>query len=309
MLVAVTALLAQAQVPTPPPPEEPSSGLAWWAYLIWAWAIVSLSVYAYRLIRRFTGHKPDRSGRTADKAATDASGTTSTTGSTGTSPTTGTTSTTPPAPTTAARGPSPSNRAGEQSTGSRLGATLRKAAERPPTVLPEPPSGPSPTEALFLEAKAARARGEDPDAAVAATASSTGGAEDGAGGSSPSDRRGLFAAAPDDGPPRRPVAELVRGIELPCELVPVVEGADPDGHQVTFHTRIQDPARVGRELGDALEAIGYALRSTSDTEVVATRDADELRVRIVPRAGDARDDGRARYPTLPPADVVVELES
>ncbi len=280
----VTALLAQSQTPTPPVPEEtPSGGMAWWAYLIWAWAVVSLCVYGYRLVRRFTGHKPERGS-----------------GATPTTPADGTPGGTAGAPSPA----TPTGASTDETTGAGLGATLRKAVERPATPLPEPPTGPSPTEALFLEAKAAKARGDDPDAVVAAAA-----ADDDAEGPPASDRRGLFATQPDDDPPRRPVAELVRGIELPCELVPVVEGADPDGHHVAFHTAAADPARVGRELGDALEAIGYALRSTSDTEVVATRDTDELRVRIVPRAGDARDEGRPRYPTLPSADVVVELTS
>ena len=267
----MTGLLAQSEVP-PSPSTEASSGLPWYAYLFWAWVLVSLSVYAYRIFGR-------ASGRRSAKASTG-------------------TVAPPMGPTTAGAGPPA---AADDAASTRIGPTLRRVVERPSRPpLPEAVEGPSPTEALFLEAKAARERGEDPDAAATPDA-----------GSGPtSDRRGLFAAEPDaDAAPRRPVAELVRGIVLPCDLVPAVEGADPFGHRVAFHTGAAPAGQVGRELGDALEALGFALRSTSDTEVVASREGDELRVRIVPRAGDAVDDGQPRYPSLPAGDVVVELES
>lgn len=270
----MTALLAQSEVPTSPATEA-SSGLPWYAYLFWAWVLVSLSVYAYRIFGRVSGRRSTK-GTPGDASP-------------------------PAAPTGGAGSPAVADDAA--STG--IGSTLRRVVERPSRPpLPEAAQGPSPTEALFLEAKAARERGEDPDAAAAAAAA----ADPGSGPTS--DRRGLFATEPDaDAAPRRPVAELVRGIVLPCDLVPAVEGADPFGHRVAFHTGAAPAGQVGRELGDALEALGFALRSTSDTEVVASREGDELRVRIVPRAGDAVDDGQPRYPSLPAGDVVVELES
>ncbi|MEZ5141890.1 MAG: hypothetical protein R2726_05140 [Acidimicrobiales bacterium] len=181
------------------------------------------------------------------------------------------------------------------------------AADRratPATLPPSTPTGPSPTEALFLEAKAKQQAGTD-----AAPGSETPGDEGAPVGEG--ERRGLFAASDAPVAPARPVPELLEGIAMPCDLVPVTDEAAVDAsfHRVAFHTRSAPPGTVGRELGDALERLGYSLRSTSDTEVVARRGDDVLRVTLHPRADGAQRDGKPAYPSIPPGDVVVEINS
>lgn len=148
-----------------------------------------------------------------------------------------------------------------------------------------------------------------PGAPDAAHAPAHGGAADA--------RQGLFASdddhPPADPPPTAPqvgtVAEALRSLEWPCGLTPVVDlsstyAAD---RQVTFSTTDAAAPEVGRRLGDALEARGYVLHSTSDTTVEARRDDAMLEVRIHPAAGRAERHGVPAYPSLPPHAVVVEF--
>jgi hypothetical protein len=106
------------------------------------------------------------------------------------------------------------------------------------------------------------------------------------------ERRGVFAR---QAPARRPVADAVAGIAMPCGLVPMVVGTDVDPHHVAFSTSDHDAGTVGAALADELERLGFTVRSLTDTEAVATRAGDEVRVTVHP---DAR-----------PAGVVVELDT
>jgi hypothetical protein len=157
-----------------------------------------------------------------------------------------------------------------------------------------PPTGPSPTEALFLEAKASRDR-DNPGPQE--ETGSTG-------------RSGFFAGSAEP-TPAKPVATLLQGIAMPCDLAPVIDAAaaDPTGHRVAFHTTGFDPGEVGRRVGDELERLGFTLRSLSATEIAALRDDDRLEVTLHPMAGKAQRDGSPAYPSLPPTSVVVEFRS
>jgi hypothetical protein len=92
----------------------------------------------------------------------------------------------------------------------------------------------------------------------------------------------------------------VAGIALPCELAPLVGGETRlDPYRVVFFTDRADAATVGAGLGDELERLGYAIRSTSDHEAVAVRDDASLTISIVTASDD--------FPTAPPGSVVVVL--
>jgi hypothetical protein len=83
------------------------------------------------------------------------------------------------------------------------------------------------------------------------------------------------------GPPPRPtVAEALRGIDLPCALVPVVDGDDPEttaGYRVVFTTRAATRRGVSAGLADELERLGYEVvdhpagESGEDRELQASR--------------------------------------
>lgn len=135
--------------------------------------------------------------------------------------------------------------------------------------------------------------------------------------SSTTPRHGLFASddehPADQDPAPAPqvgsVAEALRSVEWPCGLTPVVDlsaGYAAD-RQVAFSTTEAAAAEVGRRLGDALEARGYVLHSTSDTTVDARRADAVLEVRIHPEAARAERHGVPAYPSLPPLAVVVEF--
>lgn len=103
---------------------------------------------------------------------------------------------------------------------------------------------------------------------------------------------GVPAPAPDAPAPAPPiaaptVAEALRGIDLPCELVPVVETDDPavvSGHRVVFSTRTATFRAVAAGLADELERLGYNVADTpADTDgrlLTATRGAVVVAARV-----------------------------
>jgi hypothetical protein len=133
-------------------------------------------------------------------------------------------------------------------------------------------------------------------------------------------RSGLFApsaaqtSSAEPGPAsasgRATVAELLSGVSMPCDLVPVI---DPDGvldpYRVAFSTTTAPAAEVGAAVGDELERLGFSLRSLTANQVEATREGQRLTVTVRDESGTADPtDGTTRR-TLPPGSVVVEFES
>jgi hypothetical protein len=130
-------------------------------------------------------------------------------------------------------------------------------------------------------------------------------------------RSGLFAStAPPSGAPsagstgdaRATVAEMLTGVSMPCDLVPVV---DPDGlvnpYRVAFATQTTPAADVGAAVGDELERLGFALRSVSSNQVEATKADQKLTVTIHQDASAVTAGDGPSYPTLPAGSVVVEF--
>lgn len=185
---------------------------------------------------------------------------------------------------------------------------------------PAPPATASGTAGLEPSVAAAlAAEGRLPTGATSPPAATTGaagvgsvGSVGGAGDTGPG-RAGYFAATPatDPQPTRRPLPELLAGIELPCDLVPVVR--DRDIRIVDIHAAFlasgYEPAEVGRRLGDELERLGYTLGSESEQVVIATRDDGRLRVTLHPDAAGVVEDGEPAFPSARPGDVAVEFLS
>jgi hypothetical protein len=102
----------------------------------------------------------------------------------------------------------------------------------------------------------------------------------------------VHAGAASGPPPtgRPTVAEALRGIDLPCALVPLVDGDDPavtEGYKVTFTTREASARSVAAGLADELERLGYTVADTpvgegGEHRLHATRDrvAVALAVRV-----------------------------
>jgi hypothetical protein len=168
-----------------------------------------------------------------------------------------------------------------------------------------PADGESLVQAVIRE-EVAKQRGLDPAAIPTAPDPSSPMGGDSSG------RSGLFApsSAPGDRAERVSVAAALTGARLPDDLVPLVDDAAPaDPHHVYFHADQTTAADLGRHLADELERLGYTVRSESDRVARATKGTVDLRVTLYPDAGNERLDGRARFPTVGPRSVVVELQT
>jgi hypothetical protein len=182
------------------------------------------------------------------------------------------------------------------------GSTLPPLISSPP-VTDDRAAGPEPSGGkLIPPAPAAPGPGpaasspEPGTAGVAAPAPSTG-------------RRGLFAPS-TDATVAEPVAamgasitvaEAVRGIQMPCDLAPLV-GSSPaavDPHRVVFSTTTATAERVGGALADELERLGFSLRSVADNQAVATKPGAAVTVTI--------HTDLSAFPTAPAGSVVVTL--
>lgn len=259
--------------------------------IFYLWLLAAIGVYAYRgyraLLRR--GTKDD----TSEVQAADAT----------TTPTAGgaDTATIPDAPRPgAAPIPSPAE------TPKR---TFRSVIEdRPPAAPTEPIADGGLVASVIREELAERERAAQAAAGTGPTTDADTEAEAG--------RRGLFAptGAGDErdraAQTSKPVSELLQGIEMPCDLSPLISAdAVVTPHHVAFVTTGVPPADVGSKVGDELERLHFALRSDSDTEVVATRGDDVLRVTLHPDADAIRIDGERLFPSVPNGSVVVEFRS
>ncbi len=104
--------------------------------------------------------------------------------------------------------------------------------------------------------------------------------------------------------PAAGVAEALVGIRMPCDLVPLVVDRLSTG-RIALSTTGYPAEVVGTALADELERLGYVLRPLTDVDLIATRGATELHLRIE----QANIDGRhLDHPTAREDSVVVEIE-
>jgi hypothetical protein len=106
----------------------------------------------------------------------------------------------------------------------------------------------------------------------------------------------------------RSVAEVLAGIQMPCDLAPLTGfGEFDDTSHVVFATEGHPAHRVGVSVGDELERIGCLLEPVDTTTLWAQRGSDSLEVRIHPDAAEAMDGEERRFPTASQGAVVVEF--
>lgn len=119
----------------------------------------------------------------------------------------------------------------------------------------------------------------------------------------------IFDAAPPTGSTRRPISELVAGIELPCDLTPLVGAERRTGARdtVAFVTRTWDAPTVGRALGEELRRLGFELTPRTETEVIARRGDDWLGAAVHADGSKVERGDRPAFPGAGRGGVVVEL--
>ena len=131
------------------------------------------------------------------------------------------------------------------------------------------------------------------------------------GSADPPGRTGLFAKdAPPPPKQRVLLKDLIEGIRLPCDLSPLVSLDDMHRGDIhaAFITKGNEPAEVGRRLGDELERLGFDLSSLSENQVLARRDDQELLVTLHANPELLEVDTHPMFPTAVAGDAVVEFD-
>jgi hypothetical protein len=115
--------------------------------------------------------------------------------------------------------------------------------------------------------------------------------------------------AADPARQHKPIAELVSGIQMPCDLTPMVDFERPVGARdaVAFVTRGFGAGEVGQAIGRELRRLGFDLTPRHATEVVASRADDWLAVAVHGSAADVERGGRTAFPGAGDTGVVVEF--
>lgn len=124
-----------------------------------------------------------------------------------------------------------------------------------------------------------------------------------------------FASARPDPPAstgpgsNQPIAAMVTGIQLPCDLAPVVDFQRRDAvrESVAFVTRGHAAGTVGQAVADELTRLGFETDSLGTSDVVAVRGADRLNVAVLAEAGALERAGRPAFPGAGDGAVVVEF--
>jgi hypothetical protein len=108
---------------------------------------------------------------------------------------------------------------------------------------------------------------------------------------------------------RKPIAELLSGIQLPCDLAPMVDFERPIGARdaVAFVTRDFGASEVGQAIGSELRRLGFDLTPRHATEVIAARADEWLAVAVHGDAADVERGGRSAFPGAGDTGVVVEF--
>ncbi len=110
--------------------------------------------------------------------------------------------------------------------------------------------------------------------------------------------------------PRRPVSEVVEGIQLPCALVPLVGDATRlDPFDIAFSTTASDEQTVRGAMAGELVRLGYQVTPSSAHRLNASRADAELAVTVYGDPAKAVEAGRTLYPTAMPGSVVVRMQT
>jgi hypothetical protein len=102
---------------------------------------------------------------------------------------------------------------------------------------------------------------------------------------------------------------MVAGIQMPCDLVPVIEAPARPGSResVAFLTSGHDAREVGEATATELERLGFRVHALADDQVLATRGDDELKAIVHPRPHTVAYGGIPAFPSAPAGAVALEL--
>lgn len=144
----------------------------------------------------------------------------------------------------------------------------------------------------------------------------------------PPERADEDVAAPADSSPARPtvpgtiaaagpassgappsLADLLQGIALPCDLVPLTQSVTTTGPmtELVAGTTSARADEVGTALADEIERLGYTVSTINDRLALAEGPRGAVEIEIHPDAGSATDGGALKFPTAESGTVVVEL--
>jgi hypothetical protein len=122
----------------------------------------------------------------------------------------------------------------------------------------------------------------------------------------------MFGVAPTPPPVTAgpSVAELLSGIRLPEDLVPITM-MEPRGdivERVAFASDPgADPKRVGTAFADELQRLGYTVAASGEDQLAATRGTDHLLCQLHVDARYAEIAGKRAFPAVPDNAVVIEV--
>ena len=105
----------------------------------------------------------------------------------------------------------------------------------------------------------------------------------------------------------RPLTDLLDGIELPYDLMPVTSAVeDPDRHLILLTTH-SNAGEVGKRFADQLEGIGFELETVEFDQAIAQRNGDVISMKIVADADRVESGDGPRYGAAGRGDVALEL--
>lgn len=102
------------------------------------------------------------------------------------------------------------------------------------------------------------------------------------------------------------LTDMLQGIELPYDLMPVTSVVeDPDRH-IIFLTTHSNAGEVGKRFADELERLGFELDTVDFDQAIAVRGDDVVSMKIVPNADQVEHGGSPRYGAAGSGDVALE---
>lgn len=114
----------------------------------------------------------------------------------------------------------------------------------------------------------------------------------------------LVASATGDRP--RTMTDLLEGIRLPYDLMPITSAVEDADRHVVFLTTHSNAGEVGKRFADELERLGFELESVEFDQAVAVRGSDVVSIKIVPEADQVEVAGGRRYGAAGRGDVALE---
>lgn len=105
------------------------------------------------------------------------------------------------------------------------------------------------------------------------------------------------------------IAELLKGIRLPADLVPLLASGpsdDVDSH-IAFWTRGIPGEAVAKEFAGELVRLGFAVAPQRNDDLRAERDGAVIWCRVHHTPAALQDGGKARFGAMPEGAIVMEI--